>query len=292
MKKLLPASLALLLAPTVHGVIIINDSFADGDRAATGPLQADFYGSSTSGAVESNAGSVGLVSGSSGRQIHAIFPTVTLANAGDSLTATVTFLTPATVASTNEDVRVGLFDHLGRGTNAAQLGQDTTYSSGTPNADYNGLHGFYSEIDVESADPATDLNMRVSDPSTSGRLLATSTGFTSLGTGPDLGYTIVPNTSYTISLTVLRNAGGDLDITTDFAGATRTSNIAAPGSFDFGMLAMGSSSGAFGSSNSAGVADNGIDITNFTVDATLAPEPSSALLLGFGALGFLARRRR
>ena len=133
---LLAGVAALACIPTTSALattLIVDDSFADGDRAATGPLQANFFASSTSNAIESNAGSVGLVSGGSGRQIPALFPTQTLANAGDTLLTSLTFMTPATVASGNEDLRFGIFDNLGR-TSASELGQDPSYSSGSPNA--------------------------------------------------------------------------------------------------------------------------------------------------------------
>jgi len=42
---------------------------------------------------------IGLVSGTSGRQIHAVFPSQTLSLASDSITAEVTFVTPQVVAS-------------------------------------------------------------------------------------------------------------------------------------------------------------------------------------------------
>ena len=156
--------LVALVATSLQAATIVDDNFTDGDRAATGPLEADFYASSNSNAIESNVGSVGLVSGSSGRQIHGIFPTQTLANTGDSLFTSFSFTTPPTTASGGEDIRFGIFDHLGRD-NASQLGQDTSYSSSSPNDDYKDLPGYYSELDVENADSGTNLNIRRSNPS-------------------------------------------------------------------------------------------------------------------------------
>lgn len=284
------AALACLVASPLYATTIINDDFADGDRAANGPLEADFYASSNSNAIESNAGSVGLVSGSSGRQIHALFPTQTLANTGDTLNTSFTFVTPPTTAAGNEDIRFGIFDHLGRDT-PTQLRQDTSYSSGSPNPDYSGLPGYYSELDVESADSGTNLNIRKSQPTTSGRLLATSSGFDNLGSSSDIGYVIGANETHTATISATRTAGGGLDVTTTFLGNTFTINDPAPNSFSFGMLAYGSSSGAFGSSNTPGDPDNGIDITNVTVEFIGIPEPSAAVLGLMGALTLLKRRR-
>ena len=159
-----------------------------------------------------------------------MFETQTLANPGDSIRALISFSTPATVAATNEDLRIGLFDHLERNT-PDQLGQNTSYSSSSPNPSFSGLPGFYLEIDVENADLATDLDIRRSDPSATGRLLSTTTGFTAFGSGPDVGYTIEPNTEYSVVLVVTRTAAGTLDITAEFAGATHTSSDFAPVSY-------------------------------------------------------------
>lgn len=275
--KHLPHIFALFLmvfTNSAYATEVVDDNFAIDGTATT---DASYFGSSTAGAIEINANSIGLVSGSSGRQIHGLFETQTLANPGGTLTATITFSTPATVAVGSEDIRIGLFDHLDRDT-PDQLAQNTSYGSTSPNPSYSGLPGFYLELDVESADPATDLDIRRSDPSSTGRLLSTSSGFTAFGSGSDLGYVIEPNTEYTVVLTVMRTATGTLDITADFEGATQTSTDLAPASYSFGMLAIGASSGAFGSSNTAGadpniINDNGIDITNFSVEFT-AGEPT------------------
>ena len=259
----------LVFATASYATNVVDDDFTLNGTATT---DANYFGSSTAGAIEFNANSIGLVSGSSGRQIHGLFETQTLANPGDSLKAIIRFRTPETVAATNEDIRIGLFDHLERNT-PDQLAQNTSYSTANPNPSYAGLPGFYLELDVESADPTTDLDIRRSDPSTTGRLLSTTTGFTAFGSGPDLGYTIVQNSEYIVELTVTRTAAGTLEIQAAFDGGTHTSTDFAPASFSFGMLGISSSSGAFGSSNTAGVDpniinDNGVDITGFNVEFT------------------------
>lgn len=256
---------------------IVDDNYAvDG----TATIDAAYFGSSTSGAIETNINSFGLVSGTSGRQIHAIFPEQTL-DVGDTLTVAIDFVTPNSVASTNEDLRIGLFDHLGRGDeddgtgNPGALFQNTSYSSSNTNANWSGLPGFYSEIDVESDDTATDMDIRLADPSETGRHISTSAGFTGLGSGPDLGYVIGANTAYTYTMTLAHNIDGNLEITvqlsdpnTDFAANTHIvgDDVGETTFFDIGLLAMGSSSGAFGVSTSAGDADNGIDITSLNID--------------------------
>jgi len=261
------AATGMALSTTSHAISVVDDNFAVDGTAVT---DATYFGSSASSAVEFNTNSIGLVSGTSSRQMHSLFETQTLSNPGDSLNVEISFSTPATVALGAEELRIGLFDHLDRNT-PDQLAQNTSYSTATPNASYAGLPGFYLELDVEGTDPATDLDIRRSDPSVSGRLLATTAGFSAFGSGPDLGYVIEPNTDYTVSLTVTHTDAGSLDITADFNGATHTSTDVTPNSLSFGMLALSSSSDAFGSSNARGVDpdvinDNGIDITRFSVE--------------------------
>jgi hypothetical protein len=244
----------------------VNDDFIANGTDAT---SASYFGSSASGAIEFNSDSIGLVSGGSGRQIHGLFDTISLTNAGDELEVSISYTMPATVAATNEDIKFGLFDHLGRNT-ADMLAQNTSFGSSSPNSDFSGLPGFYLELDIESEDPTTDLDLRRSDPSTSGRLLTTSTGFTSLpgSSGPDIGYVLAPNSINTVSFKVTRTDENGLEITADNNDDQLTVIDASPASFDFGMLAIYASTGAVGSSSSAGEADNGIDITNVSINFT------------------------
>ncbi|MBX2849529.1 MAG: polysaccharide lyase family 7 protein [Acidiferrobacterales bacterium] len=262
----------------------VDDNFAADGTEIT---DANYFGSSSSSAIEFNANSIGLVSGASGRQLHALFETQTLANAGDSLRAMISFTTPATVASTNEDIRIGLFDHLER-VGSSELGQNTSYGSTAPNANFSGLPGFYLELDIESADMTTDLDIRRSNPSDSGRLLATTSGFTSLGSGPDIGYVISANTDYTVVFTLTRTVNNGLEIRADFGEDTFTVTDTSPASFNVGMLAMGASSGALGNSSTPSdpmnvVTNNGLDITSFAVE--FIPNPDGGGDTGGGDTG-------
>src|SRR6476620_9406372 len=158
----------LTTAPSASAALIVDDSWADGGRNnGADPLDTNWWSSvsSTGTGIEVSAGSLGMVTGTSGRGIHGIFPTQTLANVGDSLKATYTFTTPATVGTGGTaGFRVGLFDTLGR----TGLDADITSSSGTPNSLYGyyaatptptvGLPGYMMDMDVGTG--AEDISFR------------------------------------------------------------------------------------------------------------------------------------
>ena len=301
MKKHTSLCLTALIMPAAYGAIIVDDSFADGDRSKTGALDSDWWTSSSGAGDEISVGALGLVTGSSGRGLHTTFPTQTLSNAGDSLVLTYTFNTPATVGSSSSAAfRVGVFDTLGRALNA-----DISASSGTPNPLYGrsvsnggagdaGLPGYLLDYDINTG-AAADINFRDHNTdSATGRLLSTTGGgsFSSFSSGPDAGYTFASNTSYTGSITLTRDEVGGIDLTGTIDGSSYTVNDPAPDSYDFGMLGFHVNSNRFGSNNTAGDPDNGLDFTNVTVEFTQGvPEPSSLGLLILGGLLSFKRRR-
>ena len=108
--------------------VLLDDSFADGDRTQTGSLDANWWSSTDDGAnsIEIYTNQLGLVSGTSGRGIHGTFTPQTLA-VDDKLTATLTFTTPATVGSNKASSfkialmdfnNAGLYSKLKNGTKA------------------------------------------------------------------------------------------------------------------------------------------------------------------------------
>jgi hypothetical protein len=138
MKRFLPLFFAAILMPTVAFAqvqVIVNDSWADGGRDnGADPLDAAWWTSSASSGIEVSVGSLGMVTGSSGRGIHGTFAPQTL-GIGETLRATYTFTTPATVGTAlSSPFRVALMD-----LNNAGLEADLSASSTSPQPLYIGL---------------------------------------------------------------------------------------------------------------------------------------------------------
>ena len=294
-----------IAAAQAPAAIIVNDSWTDGGRSdGADPLDINWWSSvSNTGTgieVTGSPSTLGLVTGTSGRGIHGIFPTQSLANVGDSLVATYTFTTPATVGTAQTGAfRVGLFDTLGR----AGLNADVASSSGSPNSLYGyyatndvGLPGYMMDMDVGTG--TEDLNIRQLDTpvnvgatTPTGRLLGTSTGFTSLGDGPNGAFAFAANTSYTGTMTVTRVSATDVQVT----GTLGTASFSVTDAFDstnIGMIAFWANSNTFGNTGSANTPNNGIDFTNVKIEFIPVPEPASLVMIALAAIVVGATRRR
>jgi hypothetical protein len=269
----------LTTAPSAEAALIVDDGWTDGGRNnGADPLDSNWWTSSSPNGIEVAVGSLGMVTGTSGRGIHTVFPAQTLANVGDKLTATYTFRTPATVGvgtSGTGGFRAGLFDTLGR----VGLDADLAASSSMPNALYgwgtgstpagpgtSGLPGYMLDMDVGTG--AEDLNFRRHDAGTvnpTGRLLGTTTGFTNLSpSGPDGEYAFAPNRNYTGTLTITRRSATEMQLT----GTLGTETHSVTDAFDsasYGMLAFWANSNLFGSSATPGEDNNGIDFSNVKI---------------------------
>jgi len=256
--------------------VVVDDSFVDADRANTGPLQADWYSSTSNGgnSIEVYPGQLGLVSGTSGRGNHGIFASQPL-SIGDTLIATLTFTTPATVGiNVGAALRFGLFDTTGH---LPGLEADLTASSGSPNSNYNNLNGYMMDLDVATG--SEDLTMRERDNAGSGRLLSTTGDYAELGSGGN-NYTFLANTSYTVEFSVRRQSAGEVQLTGSlYQGlallSTHTESDLSATATEFGMLGMHANSSTFGSTTSHGISeDNGITFSNIKVEfVTTAVSP-------------------
>lgn len=247
--------------------VVVDDSFADGDRSnSADEMDTNWWTTSTSSAIEVEAGKLGLVSGSSGRGIRATFPPLELQD-GQTLKVTYDFVTPATIGTDRDAaLRVGLFDKLGR----AELEADLSASSKSPNPLYDGLPGYMIDYDVGMSDAAaSNIGVRKHKVDEQGRLLGTTKGYQGLAEGGD-SYAFEPETAYTGTIMV-KKVGGNVEITGALAqdGTTLTEFTTVDEGSDvntFGMLGFHVNSKTFGSSKAPGEADNGIDFTNVKIE--------------------------
>jgi hypothetical protein len=293
MKRFLPLFFAAILTPAMvyaQVQVIVNDSWADGGRDnGADPLDADWWTSSASTGIEVSVGSLGLVTGTSGRGIHGTFAPQTVL-IGDTLRATYTFTTPTTIGvNLASPFRVALMDFNNPG-----LAANLTASSSSPQPLYIGLPGYMADFDVNTGATA-DTSIREHDlTSALGRLLGTTSEWISMGSGPDAGYTFAPNTEYVGVFAVTRTGADSMAIFSSLSQggvllASDTENDASGIANHFGMLAFWANSGTFGSSATPGAPDNGIDFSNIKIE--YIPEPSTAVLL-LGAMLVLGRSLR
>ena len=252
--------------PAVEG-IIMDDSFTDGDRSGgSDQFGGKWWTTSSSAAIDIEPGKLGLVSGGAGRGIRTTFTPQTL-SLGQTLRATFTFVTPATVGFDRQDAfRIGLHDRLQR----PALEADLSASSGAPNETYNGLPGYMVTFDVNRKDPTLN-NVEVRRHIRSkrlGRLMGTYQGYELLAEGGD-SFSFTNDTTYIgeISLTKMEDGMmisaqlSDSQKMTEFSHLDKTSAVN-----NFGMLAFHVNSKTFGSSSTPGKSDNGIEFTNVRLE--------------------------
>lgn len=249
------------------GALIVNDDFSDLDRSQTGSEDADWWSSSSTGgnSVEIDATGLGLVTGTSGRGIHATFTPQTLV-VGEQMTVTYTFTTPNTIGSSKGGAfKVALMDF-----NNALLADDLKSSSSSVNSLYTNLPGYMADFDIATGSENISIYEH-NTPNTSGRFLGTSGEWSSIGSSTGPGYAFAANTTYIGVISVSRTDADEMEISSSLSTSggtllhshteTDTSGIAN----NFGMLGFWANSNTFGSTNSSDP-DNGITFTNVTIE--------------------------
>ena len=276
------------------GVVIVDDSWVDAGRNnGADALDTDWWSSTSSNAnsIEVSAGDLGMITGTSGRGIHGTFALQSLA-IGDTLTATFTFTTPATVTANGAggaNFRLGLFDTTGH-----TLAQDIQ----TASVLYTNLNGYMMDYDVSPTTSSTNIQFRQRSAATSQNLLSATGDYTAIGSGGG-SYTISANTTYTGVFSLTRTGSDSLDLYgalyqgASLLSSTTVSDVSGIVS-NIGMLAFHANSSIFGSTSAAGQADNGIDFSNIKIEYTAIPEPSTLALtfISLAGLVFANRRRR
>jgi hypothetical protein len=131
-------------------------------------------------------------------------------------------------------------------------------------------------FDMDVGTGTENLNFRAHDAGTvnpTGRLVGTTTGFMNLTpSGPPGEYTFAPNTAYTGSFRLKRSSATEMELTGTLGTATHSLTDAFD-SVKIGMLAFWVNSNLFGSSNTPGETDNGLDFSNVTIE--FLPSPTS-----------------
>lgn len=246
---------------------IFNDSFTDGLRE-DGPDKTDtnWWTTTNSNAIEVSSGSLGLVSGGSGRGIRTTFAPQHLV-IGQTLKATFSFKTPETIGSNRDSAfRVGFYDKQGR----TELEGDLSASSKKPNIAYDGLPGYMVDFDIGLDDAgSTDIDIRKHKVDKQGRLLGTTKGYKRLAAGGE-AYQFAPEQIYTGTIGIKRINNG-LEISASLSQGGKllsqfsTTDKGAVAN-NFGMLAFHVNSKTFGSSKATDTPDNGIDFSNVTLE--------------------------
>lgn len=308
MKNLLPTLLCFGASCAYASTsVLFNDSWADGGLTdGADATDIAWYGTTGNSALDSDSYTasnnfLSARSGTSGRGFHGVFNSQSIANTGDKITVTYSFTTPATVGVAgvkSTALKVGFFDSNGA-TSANGGPIHTTYGLSSSDSGWNTVYGEAIDLDVnDAANSNFGFKSKISSVATD-RLMNSSSGWESQGGGVDGTYSIAANSSYVGTFTI-ENKGSDLyDLSAtissggiELASETREGKTIAANAFD--IIAFNHSSNAFGSTNSAGVADNGLDYTNIKVTFTqVVPEPSAyALLLGGVAVMLTVARRK
>ncbi|MDB4354162.1 hypothetical protein N9Z02_02550 [Akkermansiaceae bacterium] len=261
--------------PEVNVNLSINDSFADGDRASTEAADASWWSSNstTGNSVEVSLGEMGLVSGTAGRGIHGTFAPQIL-EIGETLVSTLTFTTPATVATgKGSALRFAVMDFNNPGLAADLLSSSTP---GNENPLYQNLPGYMIDFDVNTGATADTTIREHNSPNTTGRFLGTTGEWSSMGSSGDAGYAFEANTEYTVEITATRTGDDSLEIFSSLSkGAILLDSYTASDSSgianNFGMLGVWVNSNTFGSSSDSENPDNGITFSNVSVGKVVPP---------------------
>jgi len=281
-----------------HAQILVNDTWADGNRTSSGPdgggIDSPWYFSGTGASMTTTVGNLnaGVPTGSASWLNY--FATdaspVNLANAGDSLKVTWNFTTGTIgAANTSQNFRLAILDSP----SGSIVSSDTSPAAGI----YSGGYAMFMNM-APTLGNGNPFQLKKRSVFTSSDQLSTSGNWgTALGNGATTGNSGYANaTAYSYTLTLTRNASSGIDIVSTMAGgtlngsgtATVSATDAAPGTFTFDTFSIRPS-------GSASTAD-AFNFTQYQVEFTPAPVPEPSILalsgLGLAALAGYRRLRK
>ena len=218
-----PSAQATLSVTNPGGVVIMNDTFADGDRTTLAPPNsASWLKAQSSTTVTVAPGSARFTwATTSADMISAFFTNagspVTL-GVGDSLTLSLTFaftgLNPAAITAPAPQLRFGVLDSKGT------RPPDNASTSNAANIGDTGYALFTSFSTAASGTTAFDLRRRTT--TTSNNIFNTNTDFTSVGAGGGGSQAFANSTDYVLTYTITRLSATQTRLTASITGGTLT----------------------------------------------------------------------
>jgi hypothetical protein len=257
--------IAALLAPValVQGQVIVNDTFADGERLTQDLMNnsmAWYSSSGTSTVIDPTPADPGplvdeltQLTGTSGRALLAFFTDTTEGVPNpENLAAGETLLVRFVIRYNGDvifdpsrnDFRVGVYDSGGVRANVMKDDHKGTNSTSNANADFVNYTGYAFTGGIG---PARNIGLREKFAPSDGILIASTSVYTALGSTSNTGHTeVIPGDDYTGRL-MITNTGSSSVITysldsglTNFAILTRTDSDAPYTSFDTVCYIVGS----------------------------------------------------
>lgn len=292
MKRLNSVLLALTTASAFvlssQASIILNDTWADGNRTSSGPdgggIDSAWF-ASTGSALTATTGTMSAAIGSGSLTYLTYYAAqgspLALVNPGDNLLITWVF-TPRNVNAANTSQGFNLAVAL----TPTQATADGSFAN-------QAFKSYAMWMNMgQTLGNANPFQLREWSAAGIGSLLGTSGNYTSLANGATSGNTgYASDTQYTYTMSLTLNVSGGLDIVSTMTGgslnnagfATISFTDSTPNTLSFDTFEVRPSGSA-----SAGTQ---IDSTLFRVDFTQVPEPATFALGGLGLVGLLLARR-
>jgi hypothetical protein len=285
----------LALTSYATDTIIVNDTWADGNRTSTGPdgsgIDSAWFSSSSSTLTVPAAGDLKGTVGTGSSFWLTYFPsTVTLANPGDEMKVSWTFsMQNVDALNTSQNLTLA----------TALSPTHVTGDGSFPSETYSG-YGTFMNVG-QTLDHTSPFALKEYVSATAAPLLGTAGAWgangvasgtlISAGTSGNHGYD--SSTTYTYVMDITRDASGNLDIINSISGGTLngagslvdTYTDTTPNSYSYDTFAVRP-----GSSSATATQ---FDTTQFEVEFLQnVPEPTVLALVGLGAMGVVCGYRR